>query len=558
MQTMQLDALLLESFHSLYKGHPLNRRAKILFLAIDAGDKVLIRDGVQDGTLPVLGRLIGRGLVGETRSVEGFYEGSTWPSFYTGVNPARHGFHRLTQIRPGTYEFYRCTPGEFITRKPFWDILSTAGKRVAILDIPLSGISPRVKGIQMVEWGSHDAAYGFRTWPKNLKREVLKRFGPHPVDTACDNYGRSAQDFCRFRDRLIEGIRKKTELTLHYLKNGEWDFFAQVFTEAHCAGHQCWHLHDPAHPNHDRDIVSITGDPMREVYRAIDGAIGRILEQVDEKTTVWLLATHRMAHNIGASFMLEAILEKLNYLKKNPPGSNPAQNTGLKSKIVLARRGWEKLPIPLQSALKPALAPLYHSARRIITGGHVSRMNHGLDLTQSSCFPHENGNLISGIRMNLKGREPSGLVEPGDELEKLYRRIGEDLYHIVDKESCRPIVNRVLRTSELFKGEYIDHLPDLLVEWREDQLIGTNHFGGGTAYRLQLVSDQIGLMEGEYAYCRTGDHRPEGLFAVFGPGIGSGAIGRSISIMDFAPTFLTSFGLNLPDLDGKPISEIFR
>ena len=80
-------------------------------------------------------------------------------------------FSPLTQINPGTYEFYRCYPGEFIKQEPFWNRLSGAGKKVAILDIPF-GISKGLNGIQMVEWGSHDAAYGFRAWPKALKRDV--------------------------------------------------------------------------------------------------------------------------------------------------------------------------------------------------------------------------------------------------------------------------------------------------------------------------------------------------------------------------------------------------
>jgi predicted AlkP superfamily phosphohydrolase/phosphomutase len=140
---------------------------KIVFLAMDAGDKFLIQNWARDGTLPTMHSLLARGLVGETISVEGLYEGSTWPSFYTGVTPARHGFHRLTQINPGTYEFHRCYPGEFIKREPFWTHLSSAGEKVAILDIPLSGISKGLNGIQMVEWASHDGVYGFRTWPNN-------------------------------------------------------------------------------------------------------------------------------------------------------------------------------------------------------------------------------------------------------------------------------------------------------------------------------------------------------------------------------------------------------
>jgi predicted AlkP superfamily phosphohydrolase/phosphomutase len=534
----------------------MNHPTKILFLAIDAGDKCLIKKWSEDGTMPILGSLLARGLVGDTKSVEGFYEGSTWPSFYTGLTPARHGFHRLVQIKPGTYEFHRCFPGELITREPFWNHLSSAGKKVAILDIPLAGVSKRLNGIQMVEWGSHDAAYGFHTWPNKLKRDVIKRFGTHPVDTACDAFGRIPQDFSRFRDKLIEGVKRKSELTLHYMKRCEWDFFAQVFTEGHCAGHQCWHLHDPKHPNYDRNVATITGDPIREVYKAIDSAIGRILTRIDDKTIVFILATHRMAHNIGASFLLEDILEKMNYLKRNSLSAGSKQEGGIRRIVSIAKGEWKKLPDPIREALKPALFPLYNIARqRIIRNGFYS-ISSRIDLTNCKCFPHENGNLVSGIRINLLGREPNGVVKAGEELEYLCRTISSDLLNVVDKDSGKPIVKRVLRTTDYLQGEYIDHLPDLLVEWREDKLIGSKALSDNASSKLQLTSDKIGMVEGEYTYCRTGDHRPEGLFIVSGAGINPGVIERTISIMDFAPTFLNLFGIKNPDLDGKPISEI--
>ena len=95
------------------------------------------------------------------------------------------------------------------------------------------------------------------------------------------------------------------------------------------------------------------------------------------------------------------------------------------------------------------------------------------------------------------------------------------------------------------------------MEWNEDLSIGSKGVGDDRSCRLQLTSEKIGLIEGEYTYCRTGDHRPEGLFIVSGPGINPGVIGRTISIMDFAPTFMRLLGLTNPDLDGKPISEIF-
>ncbi len=279
---------------------------------MDAGDKFLIQSWAGDGTLKNIRTLLDRGLVGDTMSLEGFFEGATWPSFYTGVTPGRHGFHRLIQLNPGTYELYRCSPGDFIKHEPFWNYLSLAGRKVAVLDIPLSGISEKLNGIQMVEWGSHDANYGFCTWPQELQQDVLARFGQHPLhESSCDSFGRTPQDFCDFRDQLIQGVQRKTELTKYYLKQDRWDFFAQVFTESHCVGHQCWHLHDHRHPNYAPEIASITGNPVRDVYIAIDAAIGDILTQIDNNTIVVFLASHRMAHNFGAQFLLSDILVRL-------------------------------------------------------------------------------------------------------------------------------------------------------------------------------------------------------------------------------------------------------
>jgi predicted AlkP superfamily phosphohydrolase/phosphomutase len=48
---------------------------------------------------------------------------------------ARHGIHSLAQLKPGTYEVSRYTADQ-VKREPFWNYLSRAGKRVAILDVP--------------------------------------------------------------------------------------------------------------------------------------------------------------------------------------------------------------------------------------------------------------------------------------------------------------------------------------------------------------------------------------------------------------------------------------
>ena len=520
--------------------------ARILLLAIDAGNQAIIERWAAAGVLPTVRALMARGVVGRTESVEGFFVGSTWPSFYTGASPAEHGIHGLVQLRPGTYDLDRCYTGDYVKREPFWNHLSRAGRRVAILDVPLSGVSPGLNGIQMVEWGSHDANYGFRAWPRGLAREVKRRFGLHPLTGSCDVGRRSPAEFADFTRRLVEGARTKAALTRHYLARGEWDLFVQVFTESHCAGHQCWHLHDPAAPGWDAATVAATGDPIRDVYVAIDDAITDILADVDRETLVVLLVSHGMSYRVGAQFLLPDLLVRLSAAAPAPP---PAGGEPGPLAETLAW-GWAHTPEALRRPVRLAREhvrrwadarawprPLPPEAR----AGH--------------CFVVDNGLVVGGIRLNLTGREPHGRLAPAAAPE-FCRRLARDLLDVVDAETGRPIVGRVLPTDDLYCGAYRPHLPDLLVEWSLDRPLGSATVGSGRGSTVRLTSARIGTIEGTNGYCRSGDHRREGLFVAVGPGLDAERLPGAVSIMDFAPTLASLLGVELPAGAGRPIPRL--
>jgi len=71
--------------------------AKLLILGIDAASPTLLRRWANEGQLPAIRDLMARGVSGAVRGVKGFFIGSTWPSFYTGLSPAGHGFYRIEQ-----------------------------------------------------------------------------------------------------------------------------------------------------------------------------------------------------------------------------------------------------------------------------------------------------------------------------------------------------------------------------------------------------------------------------------------------------------------------------
>ena len=530
---------------------------KVLLLAVDAGDKFLIKSWAADGTLPTFRSLLARGLVGDTMSLEGFYEGSTWPSFYTGVTPAHHGIHSLIQLKSGTYEFHHLYPGDFIKRDPFWNHLSRAGCRVAILDMPLSGISKELNGIQMVEWGAHDGIYGFHAWPSQLQQDVLARFGSHPLTRSCDSFGWTQQEFPTFRDLLVQGAQKKAKLTNYYLNQGGWDFFAQVFSESHCVGHQCWHLHDPSHPDYNPEMVSRMGDPIRDVYIAIDTAIGEVLGQVDNETVVFILAGHRMGHYFGMQFLLPEILCRLEVAKTPSAEISADKSPDMLDRLeTVLTWGWQHTP----KKIKEQLWALRHRSRDWIDRhqGRPSPMFFGIDPRKSKCFLLHNGASVCGLRVNLAGREPEGLVQPGAEMDALCDQLAQDLLQIVNLDTGKPVVKSIKRTAELYQGEFIDYLPDLLVEWSDDKPLSSTVTRNLGRTKVRLASDRIGVVEGANTYCRTGDHRPEGIFIALGPGIKPGRLKKTVSIMDFAPTFTSLLGVEFPDVDGEPIAEILE
>src|SRR5262249_8647859 len=69
---------------------------------------------------------------------------------------------------------------------------------------------------------------------------------------------------------------------------------------------------------------------------------------------------------------------------------------------------------------------------------------------------------INGLYLNLKGREPQGIVEPGAEAEELMEEITNRLVEAT-KFDDRPVVRGVYRSSKIYVGEATALAPDLIV-----------------------------------------------------------------------------------------------
>jgi predicted AlkP superfamily phosphohydrolase/phosphomutase len=73
----------------------------------------------------------------------------------------------------------------------------------------------------------------------------------------------------------------------------------------------------------------------------------------------------------------------------------------------------------------------------------------------------------------------------------------------------------------------------------------------------EIFSPRTGSITGTYRKCRTGDHTSEGLLLVSGPCIAPGRLRESVSVMDLAPTIAALAGVDLDDVDGRPVASLF-
>jgi predicted AlkP superfamily phosphohydrolase/phosphomutase len=473
----------------------------VLVVGLDAADPGLVRELAAAGRLPNIGALLRETAGVRVTNADGVYVGAVWPTLFSGTSPGHHGRTWPGRLHPGTYQVRPFHPSD-LDAEPLWDALDRTRYRVAVVDVPHTHADPDLGVTQVVEWGSHDVGVGLQTSPLSLANDLVTRFGRHPVER-CDRYGVAAQHEQLARD-LLHGVDRKAELTRFLLDRADWDLFMVVFGESHCVGHQCWHVHDRDHPRHDSALADAMGDPVVDVYERLDGALGHVLAGVTDDTEVFVLLSHGMGPLYNGSSLFTGVLRRLEL-------------------------AWDRQPSTWSTARDRIAHGWNHVARRL-----RFRPRRTWVLDGSRPFIRApNAGLCSAIRINVVGREPAGVVEPGEEYETLGSALEAEFLALVNVETGTPAVRRVLRPVELFDGPHVTQMPDLLVEWHQESPIRA------------VSSPTVGRVDGEYRGHRTGDHRRDGLLLRRGP-TASRDLADAMDARDLAPAACALLDVPLP------------
>ena len=167
-----------------------------------------------------------------------------------------------------------------------------------------------------------------------------------------------------------------------------------------------------------------------------------------------------------------------------------------------------------------------------------------LDVDWSRSRAYSFGRHLGSIYVNVKGREPQGIVEPGAEYEAVRDEIERLAYEFRDPRTGRKLIGEVLRREEIYNGPYLDRAPDLILRPKEpsDIFFGLADFG-----HRETVST---------VYRYSGMHRDYGMLIMNGPGVRRGGQIDGAAIHDLAPTVLHAMGLPVPaDMDGQVLAR---
>lgn len=495
--------------------------AKVACITLDAVEQSLLLTWAKQGLLPHLGKLLEESVSSETQNPEIIYSGTLWASFNTGFWPGRHDHYYYLQPDSGSYGLRLFMP-EDVSVDSIWNTVAREGRRVALIDLPKSRLEHLPQTLQVSFWGEHEVLQPLTCWPPSLEQEVEQIAGKDPVG-ACDLVRQRPDELRRLKDGLLERATRRGDLALGILERGPWDLFVFNFSEAHCAGHQLWAARDPGHPEYRPALCSALGeDPLLDVYQAIDRSLGRIVEALGQEAFLLILATHGIGPRYDAAPALDAVLRRLDGIA-TPKISGP---------VEAVRKVWLQIPGVFRRPFRHIIDRLYDASRQ----AERAKRRFFVIPTTDNC---------GGIRINLKGREPEGQVEPGAPYRKVCGWLKEELLALKNVKTGAPAVTRVLPGDDLFPGTYRNEFPDLVIEWNTEAPIPA------------VRSASVGEIPVESCNPRTGDHRPKGYVLARSPHLKPRVLERPVPLVDLAPTLAAYLDVILTGIDGKPVPEFF-
>jgi predicted AlkP superfamily phosphohydrolase/phosphomutase len=370
--------------------------------------------------LPNLRALTQGGIWGELASTHPPITVPAWSSMMSGLDPGELGFYGFRNRKDHSYNGYTIANSSVVQAERVWDLLSNAGKRIILLGVPQTFPVKPVNGCVVADFLTPSTKHDY-TYPAELKAEIERVADGYVLDI--DNF--RTPD----KEHLLRRIYAKTEkhfkLAKHLASTRSWDFFMMVEMGVDRIQHGFWSFCDAGHRKYR------SGNPfentLKDYYRYVDKEIGELLSLVPRDTVVLVVSDHG-AKKMDGGICINEWLIREGYLKVHEYPSQPKR--------------FEELAVDWDHTVAWG------------EGGYHGR-----------------------LFLNLRGREPKGIISPGD-YEKVRQELIDKIVAIEDPDGNN-IGSRAYTPEMIYRNPIRGIPPDLTVyfgdlAWRSVGSLGLN------------------------------------------------------------------------------------
>ncbi len=518
------------------------KNRKVLIIGLDGATFDLIKPWIAEGYLPNIERLVNEGCSGPLQSTLQPITAPAWTTFITGVNQGKHGLYNFVQRRADSYGM-EVTNGTHNAAPTIFDIASQQNLRVAAVNIPYTFPPRAINGI-MVGGPFTPVVSPQLVHPPEFFDTLISIAPNYFVMPDFDS--QNADPLGDYADKLLLDIELREKLSLHLIQEEAWDLFMVVFMATDEAHHAYWAFME----DEDGSESSKYRQVIQKIYKRTDQAIGTILrnipEQEREDTTIFIVSDHGGGPLRWMINLNRWLADEVGVLKFHDPRTNYLSETKANFTKWAAQTYRRYAPPKFRARFRNRIG----AKRFEQVKGEVESVlfTSSVDWQNTKAYAMGAG---GNIFINLCGREPSGIIEPGDEYEAICKQITLALMDLRDPENGKKIVKQVYRREDIYHGPFLEKAPDLLVEWADYTFWGRGRYDS----RAPIFENHKSIDLTDIPL--TGTHQPEGILIAHGSGIRVGAQIGEARLLDMAPTIMSLLSIAPSlEMDGNVLQNL--
>jgi predicted AlkP superfamily phosphohydrolase/phosphomutase len=497
---------------------------KICVIGIDGATWNVMLPMINSGKLPNISKLMENGTYGNLSSLPISLSPVIWTSIATGKVPDKHGIHGFIEKTPDGYEQIPVT-SDMRRVNAIWNILSEFEKKVGIISWWVTRPPEKVNGF-MVSDGFQMHRF---TYPENLYKEYESKFEPsdswfakqigfytsykydpnykkkYELDSP-DYFYQTIMQY--LHDFALKDYYSMVAFQTLYSKEKP-DFFGIYFPSVDVMSHFAWKFMEPKSVNENFDVTpkeqQLFGQIIPRTYEKVDQYIGEIVKMLPPDTIIMVVSDHGFEAGRPGLFYhwinLNKLLQEMHLLEYTP--------------------------------------------------------DHEFDWSKTTVYELEDLTRQDRVLyLNMKGREPMGIVEPKD-YEKTRQSIRDQL-----------LVLKTPNNVPLFKEIKIPQASHQYIDSTSFKYKSDYYYGGVSQYTGDLYAvinpdltkqdsfvignKKLSLSQFMIPHPQTGDHAINGIVVLSGGPFKKKQVINKASVLDVTPTILYLMGLPIAqDMDGQ-------